>query len=86
MANEMACELFAKKDLVGSRLDNFIKLKSNSVKSLAETYVATSGEIVQVSGKVVSQQETGDRERQSYSYCNYRQFRAHVKIYNFVMM
>lgn len=56
MANEMACELFEyeESELIGMRLEEMIQLKHKDQRSVTETHLETSGDIVEISGKVVS--------------------------------
>lgn len=52
----MACELFgfSREELIGVQLSDLVTLKSKGPTTINETHLEDSGDIVQVSGKVVS--------------------------------
>ena len=56
VANEMACELFGFScdELIGIQLSDLITLKAKGHSTILETHLEETGEIVEVSGKVVS--------------------------------
>ena len=51
----MACELFgfSQEDLLGVELNDLVTLKSQSPSTVTESYLDDSGDILEVSGKVV---------------------------------
>ncbi|XP_064596713.1 PAS domain-containing serine/threonine-protein kinase-like [Liolophura sinensis] len=55
MANEMACEMFEyeESELIGMRLEEMIQLKHKDQRSVTETHLEASGDIVEICGKVV---------------------------------
>ncbi len=55
IANDMAHELFAFTDdeLVGVHLNDLVTLKAKASSTVTESYLEDTGEIVEVSGKVV---------------------------------
>lgn len=56
VANEMACELFAfsREELLGLQLSDLVTLKSKGSTTVTETHIGDGGELIEVSGKVVS--------------------------------
>ena len=56
IANEMASELFgfSQEELLGTELNDLVTLKSRSQDPMAESHLEDTGEIIEVSGKVVS--------------------------------
>ena len=52
----MACELFgfAQDELIGVQLNELVSLRPKTAETLAENHLQETGEIVEVSGKVVS--------------------------------
>ena len=56
MANDMACELFAfdESELIGCQLTELMSTKSRGLQTTSELHLSDNGEIIQVSGKVVS--------------------------------
>jgi len=52
----MACELFGceEEELIGKLLKNFVKLKPKEKATILESHLEHSGEVVNISGKVVS--------------------------------
>ena len=56
MANEVACELFGFGDdaLVGVHLGDLLTLKADAAPPVADCHLAATGEIVEVTGRVVS--------------------------------
>ncbi len=56
----MACELFGfgDNDLIGLHLNDLITMKSRSEITVGESHLGDDGEVVEVSGKVVSFKNT----------------------------
>ncbi|XP_041361315.1 PAS domain-containing serine/threonine-protein kinase-like [Gigantopelta aegis] len=62
IANDMACELFGydQSDLVGMKLKDLIHLKPRDQKTLAESHLEPTGEVVSLSGIVVDAIDSND--------------------------
>lgn len=59
IANDMACELFGydESELIGMNLKELLQLKSKEQLIAGESHLESTGEIFEVSGKVVSYRE-----------------------------